>query len=509
MQALQSLSQATLPEASWNAEITGETTGKPVRILQIGDGTFLRAFADWMIDVANGKGLLNARVTMAQSLPKGNAGKLAAQDHLYTVLTRGAQGGSDLESRRIVTCIDSALDPHRQWAEMQACVRDPALRFVISNTTEAGLTYQEERFFEARCPQSFPAKVAALLYARFQRFENTPGSGLVLLPCELTENNGGELKRIVLQHAQKWALPAGFISWVERENQFLNTLVDRIVPGFPTGEAADLFRRIGYRDSLLVTAEPYHLWVIEGPPALAKELPLREAGLSVVWTNDLAPYRTRKVRILNGVHSAAGLAAYSAGLGSVGDMMRREAFERYVKHVVFEEIVPFVPMPEQERRQYAELVLERLRNPHMHHELLAIAQSSVSKWRVRVLPSIKDFASKRGSVPAGLSFSLAALICFYRGSRDERGAYVGRRGKETYTIQDDAVVVSAMEQAWQAYEAEKQVAPMVTRLLADERLWNEGLNSIPGLAERVIDGILAIQRLGSEGAVLELLKFGH
>ncbi len=509
MQALQSLSRMALPHIPQNAEFTRETKGKPLRILQIGDGTFLRAFADWMIDVANEKGLLNARVTMAQSLPKGNAGKLAAQDHLFTVLTRGAQGGTEFESRRIVSCIDSALDPHRQWGEMLSCARDQALRFVVSNTTEAGLIYHKERYIEARCPQSFPAKVTALLYARFQLFEKTPGAGLVFLPCELTENNGGELKRIVLQHAEQWQLPAAFVKWVERENQFLNTLVDRIVPGFPTGEAAELFKSFGYRDSLLVTAEPFYLWVIEGPATLAKELPLREAGLSVVWTNDLAPYRTRKVRILNGVHSAAALASYCAGLDTVGDMMRRPAFERYVRHVVFEEIVPYVPMPDKERRQYAEAVLERLQNPHMHHSLLSIAQSSVSKWRVRVLPSIKDFARARAAAPAGLAFSLAALLHFYRGSHDERGVYTGRRGKESYQIQDDPLVLSALEQAWQTYEVEKQAAPMVQRVLADERLWGEDLNAIAGLTERVVDGVIAIQRLGTEGAVLELLKFGH
>ena len=498
------LNRSTLGEGRFDVEHSAASTLSPVRILQIGDGNFLRGFADWMIDVANGAGSFNAEVIVAQPLPRGIAGLLNAQQGVYTVLLRGVQDGAVQESRRVVSCVSRALDPYSEWASMLELARDPLLRFVISNTTEAGIAYSAEALTENVCPQNFPAKVTALLWARYLMLGTSAASGLVFLPCELIEANGEKLRTHVLHYAADWQLPAAFVAWVEAHNVFCNTLVDRIVPGFPAAEAEALSARFGYGDPLLVAAEPFHLWVIEGPVALAEEFPLHKAGLDVVWTNDLQPYRTRKVRILNGAHTASALAAFSGGLDTVQQMTEDPVLSGYLKRVMFDEIVPFVPLPEAERMAYAQTIMERFANPYIRHELISIALNSVSKWQVRVLPSLKDYAAQHGEAPAGLAFSLAALLHFYHAGSVGGGDHEGLRDGQPYPIKDSAEVLSLMQAAWQLGE----VSQVAMAVLADERLWGEDLCRIPGLAEQVIHGLSRIKALGVKAAIAELLA-GH
>ncbi|MDR0576412.1 MAG: tagaturonate reductase [Candidatus Accumulibacter sp.] len=495
------LNRDTLAVGKLAVESSPPSPAKPVRILQIGDGNFLRAFFDWMVDVANGAGLMNGEVIVAQPLERGIAGAMKAQDQLFTVLLRGARDGRPVQSKRLVTCVRDTLDPYAQWDAMRAAMRDPALRFVVSNTTEAGIAHVEEPWVENQCPASFPAKVAALLLERFGAFGGSPESGLVFLPCELIEANGSRLREYVLRFAGDWKLPARFADWVKNRNIFCNTLVDRIVPGFPAAEAQTLYAALGYRDPLMVAAEPFLLWVIEGPAELAGELPLREAGLDVVWTGDLQPYRARKVRILNGAHTASALAAYRAGLDSVREMTEDPVVSRYLNKVMFDEIVPFVPLPDAERRAYAATVMERFANPYIHHELISIALNSVSKWRVRVLPTVRDYAAGRGQAPAGLAFSLAALLHFYRGEFTVAGGYEGRRGQDAYPIRDDADNLAIMNAAWNRGVDTGQVA---AALLADARLWGEDLTRIPGLAERTAASLARIEAVGVKTAMSEL-----
>ncbi|GAB2883626.1 tagaturonate reductase [Uliginosibacterium flavum] len=478
----------------------------PVRILQIGDGNFLRGFADWLIDVTNGAGLFNGRVTIAQPLARGLADMLNAQDGLYTVLLRGVQGGQTVDSRRIISCVDTALNPYSQWSEMLACVQDPTLRFVISNTTEAGIAHVDEAFAPDVCPNSFPAKVASLLWSRFQKLGGTAASGLVFLPCELIEANGTKLRSIVLQHAEAWKLPADFVVWVKDHNYFCNTLVDRIVPGFPAAEAEGLYVDLGYTDPLMVAAEPFLLWVIEGPAHLADELPLHKAGLDVVWTDDLQPYRTRKVRILNGAHTASSLAAFCAGLDTVQAMTEDPVVSKFLNRVMFKEIVPFVPLPDAERRSYADTIMERFANPHIRHELISIALNSVSKWQVRVLPTVKDYAREYGKAPAGLSFSLAALLNFYHGKFDAAGEFVGDRAGQSYPIRDNPDVLSVIGDAWRAAQGGSDLTALVRGLLGDVRLWGEDLNQVPGLNEQVVRSLASIKALGVKAAMTAMAE---
>jgi tagaturonate reductase len=475
----------------------------PVNILQIGDGNFLRAFFDWMVDTCNGQGLFKGGVAMCQPLPKGIASLMSGQGNVYTVLLRGIENGQRIELRRAVSCVQATLNPYEDWNRVTAIACDPTLRFVVSNTTEAGIADVEEHYVPGQCPQSFPAKVAALLHARYNTLGNGKEFGLVFLPCELIEANGTNLKRIVLLHARRWHLGADFIDWVEKDNRFLNTLVDRIVPGYPAAEVESLFDALGYTDPLLVAAEPFHLWVIEGPAELSEELPLHKAGLNVVWTNDLQPYRTRKVRILNGPHTACSLGAFCSGLDTVKSMMDDPVVSKFLQKVMFDEIVPFVPLPEAERQSYAQSIVERFGNPFIRHDLISIALNSVSKWKVRVLPTVKDYVAKNGSAPAGLSFSLAALLWFYRG-RMQASDYVGKRAAGDYPIRDDPDVIALMAGAWRD-QLPGRTAAVVDSLLADSRLWGEDLTRVPGLSAQVAKSLAAIEAGGIIPAMQQVI----
>ncbi len=495
------LNRSNLAEGKLKVEASAASTLKPVRILQIGDGNFLRAFVDWMVDVTNGAGLFNGEVIMAQPLERGIADLIKAQDNLFTVLLRGVQNGEQVQSKRIVSCVKDTLNPYSQWGAMLATMQDPSLRFVVSNTTEAGIAYVEEALVDGTCPANFPAKVTALLLARFKAFGGSAQSGLVFLPCELIEANGSKLRTYVLQFAEAWKLPADFVAWVKEHNIFCNTLVDRIVPGFPAAEAEALYAESGYVDPLMVAAEPFLLWVIEGPARLAEELPLHKAGLDVVWTDDLQPYRTRKVRILNGAHTASSLAAFCSGLDTVRSMTEDPVVSKYLNKVMFDEIVPFVPLPDAERRAYAETIMERFANPHIRHELISIALNSVSKWQVRVLPTVKDYVAKHGKAPVGLSFSLAALLNFYHGAFVANGDYEGQRQGAAYPIRDNADLLAIMNAAWQDAG---NIGKVATSLLADTRLWGEDLTKVAGLAEQTAAALARIKAVGVKAAMAEM-----
>ena len=324
----------------------------------------------------------------------------------------------------------------------------------------------------------------------------------MFLPCELIEANGATLKRIVKLHAQRWQLPAAFTDWIDRANHFLDTLVDRIVPGYPADEADALREDWGYDDQLIVAAEPFHLLVIQGPAALADELPLHKAGLNVVWTDDLRPYRTRKVRILNGAHTATALAAFCAGLDTVQQMTEDPVVSAFLRQVMFNEIVPFVPLPEAERQAYAATTMERFGNPFIRHELISIALNSVAKWKVRVLPTVKDHAAKHGVVPPGLAFSLAALLWFYRG-RMQDGACTGQREAGAYPIRDDAAALASLASAW----ADDDAGQRGRACAGGRRLWGEDLTSLPGLLPQVTADLVQIAELGMQAALATVGRY--
>jgi tagaturonate reductase len=473
----------------------------PERVVQFGEGNFLRSFVDWMIDAMNGHGLFEGSVVVVQPIERGLVDVLNEQDGLYTLILRGLQGGKVVERRQIIPVISRGINPYRDWDAFLAIAAQPELRFAVSNTTEAGIAYLDEPRPTVRCPASFPAKVAAFLHERYSRFSGDPGKGLVFLPCELIDKNGTNLRSCVLRHAEAWSLGADFARWVSEHNRFLNTLVDRIVPGYPHEEIPTLTEQLGYEDRLLTTGEIFHIWVIEGDAEIVEELPLARADLNVVWTSDLQLFRTRKVRILNGAHTMMALAAYLADLDTVRQCMEDPVLGTYVRRGVFEEILPLLTLPTEETRAFAEDVMERLANPFIKHNLISIALNSVAKFRVRVLPSLLEYRAKFHRIPPALSFSLAALLAFYRGTEIQDGALTGRRPSGVYAIKDDAPVLEAFRTQWHAFEQHRNVEALCRTLLAHNDFWGEDLSVLPDLLEGVSAQLSRIVQVGIRHAI--------
>lgn len=385
---------------------------KTERVLQFGEGNFLRAFIDWMIHRMNEQGLFNGSAVVIQPLENGLVDLLNEQDGLYTLYLRGIENGQTINQHELIQSVSRGVNPYSEWQIYLETARNPEMRLVVSNTTEAGIAYVQTEKPADACPASFPAKLTAWLAERFETFGGSPESGMILMPCELINHNGTKLKECVIQHSRDWKLGGGFFQWLENHCTFLNTLVDRIVPGYPRDEIQDMTAELGYEDKLICTGEVFHLLVIEGPAELKEELPLHKVGLNVVWTDDMQPFRTRKVGVLNGAHTSTVLAAFLGGVDTVDDMMKDPDFGRFVNAVVFDELVPALPMDRAEVEAFAAAVMERFQNPFIRHELLSISLNSVSKWKVRVLPSMKNYIERYEEVPSLLAFSLAALIAF-------------------------------------------------------------------------------------------------
>lgn len=483
----------------------GSVEDMPERIIQFGEGNFLRAFVDWMVDEMNRQGLFMGKVVVVQPIPQGLWQELNQQDGLYTLLLRGINKGQVVEQRQIITSISRAINPYEEWQAFLECAAQPDLRFMVSNTTEAGIEYLKEDKPTDKCPTSFPAKVTAFLYERFKAFDGCPQKGMIILPCELIDRNGDTLKKIVLKLIDEWKLEDEFKHWVIDHNHFLNTLVDRIVTGYPVDEIQKITKELGYEDRLVDTGEIFHLWAIEGDKKLEQELPLHKAGLNVIWTDDLTPYRTRKVRILNGAHTMTALMAYLYGLDTVRQCIEDEVVLSYMKKGIYEEIIPVLELPEKEKMEFAQAVLERFANPFIEHRLLSISLNSVSKWKVRVLPSLMEYAERKKELPPVLTFSLASLLFFYRGSQLKDGVLIGQRKEETYSIQDDEGVLEFFQKLWSNYDKKGDLDSLCTQALGQKEFWDMDLNQVPGLLQRVKEYLEEILTKGMPAAVERLI----
>lgn len=481
----------------------------PERILQFGEGNFLRAFVDYFVDVANEKENWNSKVIVVQPIAQGGLEPFfREQDNLYTLYLRGYEEGRTVDEKRIISAVSRYINPYTDHEAFLETARNPALRYVVSNTTEAGIVYDDRcRYEDAPCG-SFPGKLTRLLHERWKCFGRdardegeAAQKGLVILSCELIDNNGQELKRCVDRHVADWQLEPDFVRWLEAHCLFCSTLVDRIVTGYPRGEAEALNRANGYEDKLLDTGECFGLWVIEGPDWLRAELPFERAGLPVKVVADHSPYKKQKVRILNGAHTSAVCAAYLSGQEIVRDSMADPEILAFVRRVMMDEVIPVVDLPKAELRQFAESVLDRFRNPFIDHAWLSIALNTTSKWRARVLPSLKDSVALTGELPGCLSFSLAAYLAFYRTARETDGGFVGSRKGAAYPLQDDDVVL-----AFFAAHGGEEIPVLVERVLSDTRFWGEDLTRIPGLTDRVTADLTAIERKGMKAAMGDAVK---
>ncbi len=376
-------------------------------IIQFGEGGFLRSFVDVFIHKMNEQGLYDGKAVVVQPIAKGLVPVLNEQKGVYHQFLRGVENGQVTEECIKVTSISRGVDPYTDFEGYLALAHNPDMHIIISNTTEAGIAYLGTESIDDAPPKSFPAKLTRLLYERY-----TAGlPGFLILSCELIDNNGKELLDCVLKYADLWKLSGEFLDWVRKENRFCNTLVDRICTGYPKEEAAELTKRLGEEDKLLNTAEIFHLWVIEGD--FEKEFPLKAAGVNVIWTPDVKPYKKRKVRILNGAHTSMVLAARLYGLSTVKECLEDATVGAFLHKTLFEEIIPTLGNSEEDII-FGRAVLDRFANPFVKHQLLSIALNSVSKFKARVLPTLLEYYEERETLPKCMTFSLAALIAFYR-----------------------------------------------------------------------------------------------
>lgn len=451
---------------------TGIDIQRPVKVLQFGEGNFLRAFADWMIDILNEKTDFNGAIQIVQPLRQGLVDMLREQDGLYHVVLNGIRQGKSLQETRLITSVSSLINPYDAYDAYLQAAENPELRFIISNTTEAGIAFSATDTTVQQIAESFPGKLTALLYHRFVHFGGDIHRGLYLIPCELIDKNGDQLKKVIHQYIQHWQLPAAFAQWIDTANHFCNTLVDRIVPGYPKDTIQSIQQQIGYADKLVVMAEPFHLWVIEGPDHLQQVLPFGQTDLQVKFVKDMTPYRTRKVSILNGAHTAMVPVAYLRGLRTVQQAVEDPYTGKYIRQIIFDEIIPTLDLPPAELNQFAEDVIERFQNPFIRHELSSIALNAISKYKVRVLPTVLEYQKRTGHLPQGLVLALAQQLFFYKGQHQG----------EPLPVNDAPEVIDIFQRAWK----QDDLSQTVRTILSDTVLWGTDLTAIKGLSEQLL-----------------------
>lgn len=468
----------------------------PERILQFGEGNFLRAFVDWQVNEMNKKANFNSGVVVVQPLENGLINLLNEQDGLYTLYLKGIKNGQPKVDKEVINSISRGINPFKEHNEYLEVSKNPDLRFVVSNTTEAGIKFSKEDKLEDKPQSTFPGNLTALLYKRFKEFKGASDKGLIIIPCELIDRNGEKLKEIVLRYAKLWNLESEFEYWIENNNVFCCSLVDRIVPGYPKDTINEVLEELGYKDKLVDVGEIYHLWVIEGPAWIKNELPVEEAGLNIKIVEDMTPYRTRKVRILNGAHSAMVPVSYLYGLNTVSETVEHEILGKFVEALINEEIIPTLDLPKEELEEFANDVLDRFRNPYIKHYLMSISLNSMSKFKTRDLPSITEYINRKNKFPKKLMFSLAALIEFYKGKRD----------KEFIDLADDKEILDLYKKLWSQCDGSKEALKhIVTEVLAYEKLWGMNLNSIEGFNEMISKYLILINEVGMKEAIKEVL----
>lgn len=456
----------------------------PTKGIQFGEGNFLRAFIDWQIQQMNKRDLFNGGVTIVQPLSKGMIRTLSEQDYLYTTLLEGKVNGKDVQDHEIISSVNNAINPYEDYNAFLKLAENDDVRFIFSNTTEAGISYHEGDKLTDKPPVSYPAKITALLYHRFQAGKK----GLYIIPCELIENNGKQLEKIVSRYSEEWELGDEFLNWLHTNNTFCSSLVDRIVPGYPKDRAEELCKAWGYQDNMIVKAEPFLIWVIEGPKKLEEELPLKEAGLNVVVTENLKPYRDRKVYLLNGPHTTMACLARLAGIQTVGELMEDQDFYPFIDKEMYEEIVPSLDLPREELTSYAAGIQERFRNPYMEHQLNSIALNSVSKYRARLLPTLLKHIERFEKIPTRIALALSGLLVVYAKQNDSAAKAID------------------MPETLKIFAQAAQSSKYVETILSNTELWGMDLTQVKGLLEQVENGVKIIEEKGVRKAVQQINK---
>ena len=464
----------------------------PEKVLQFGTGVLLRGLPDYFIDKANRQGIFNGRIVVVKSTDGGDANAFDKQDGLYTICVRGIENGEKVEEDIVSSAISRVLSAKSDWARVLQCAHNAEMQIVISNTTEVGIQLVHEDI-RVHPPTSFPGKLLAFLYERFKAFEGSPESGMVIVPTELITDNGKKLESIVFELAHHNSLEDEFIDWLEKNNHFCNTLVDRIVPGKPKGEALDkILAELGYTDELLTMSETYRLWAIEGNDHVLSVLSFAQADAGVVVTPDITLHKELKLRLLNGTHTLSCGLAFLAGYSTVKIAMDDKKMSDFVSNLMLKEIAPAIPydVDAATAQTFGGTVLDRYANPHLEHFWLSITMQYSSKLKMRVLPLIKNYIRKIGSVPDLMSTGFAAYLLFMKATRTEGGKYYGELNGQEYVITDDAAAI--LFEAWKK-EDPKEV---VQTVMQNKELWGEDLTELAGFADSVANKLAAMIEQG-------------
>ena len=468
----------------------------PEKVLQFGEGNFLRAFVDYWFDVSNERVGWNGKCVLVQPIKPGLAQLINEQEGLYTLYLRGRENGQKVDRKRVISVVSRCLNPYEEadFASMMELARSKDLEYVVSNTTEAGIQYDPSCQLTDRPCASFPGKLTQVLLERHAAGR----PGLVILSCELIDNNGKELLKCVNQYIDQWGLDEDFRRWVNEECTFCSTLVDRIVPGRirDPEEVARLEKEHGYADPLLDVGEVFGVWNIEGPAWLEDKLPFKAAGLNCPVVPDVTPYKKRKVRILNGAHTGFVLGSYLAGFNIVRDCMENPTVLGFMNKMLYDEVIPTLPLDKKDLTDFAAAVQDRFNNPFVNHELMSISLNSTSKWRARDLPSLEEYVELKGELPKCLTTSFAAYLAFYScnvQALTDAGLICRRPAGNDYTISDDRFVL-------EFYYAHKDddAAALAHAVMTDERMWGKDLTTIPGFEAAVVK---ALELIRAEGAL--------
>ena len=468
---------------------------RKIKILQFGEGNFLRAFVEWIIQDLNDKGAINAGVAIVQPMPFGRVEDLKKQDGLYTLRLEGISGGEKVKSSRIIDVIADCLNPFEEYEKYLKYGESEDLQIIISNTTEAGIALDATDTDFTVCPKSYPGKLLALLKRRYDHFKGDKNKGLAIIPCELIDNNGDELYKCLLELAKINKMDEKFIEWIKTANHFTSTLVDRIVPGYPKNEIEEIQKETGYIDNNVVKGEIFHLWVLKKEPYIQKVFPADSTGLNVIFADDIKPYKQRKVKILNGSHTALVPVAYLCGIDTVGESVNDPIIGKYVRDFVFEEVNPTIALPQNEMTDFANSVIERYQNPFIRHELMSIALNSTTKFRTRLLPTLEDYIRITGKLPKHLLFSFAAIVEFHK----------GKRGNEDIALNDDPEYLNYWKKLWTEYNGD--CLELAKKALAWEGAWGKDLNKLhPDITKTVAGYICDIEKKGMKKAVEDFVN---
>ncbi len=475
----------------------------PEKVMQFGEGNFLRAFVNYWFDVANEKAGWNGKCCLVQPIAQGLTQLINEQEGLYTLYLRGMENGEKVDRKRVISSVSRCLNPYEEegFAEMMKVAVSDDLEYIVSNTTEAGIVYDPACNMEDKPAASFPGKLTQVLYERFKAGK----SGIVVLSCELIDNNGKELQKCVNQYIDQWNLGEPFRAYINEKCTFCSTLVDRIVPGRirDAQEVARLDAENGYTDPLMDVGEIFGVWNIEGPEWLGEQLPFQKAGVNCIVVPDVMPYKKRKVRILNGAHTGFVLGAYLGGYDIVRDCMHDDAIRGFMNKMLFDEILPILPLPKEDVEGFAAAVQDRFNNPFINHELMSISLNSTSKWRARNMPSFLEYIEKFGKLPTCLTMSFAAYIAFFSNDIQELKdtALVCRRSKgDTYGAMDDAWVMEFYYQ-----HRNDSVEELVHAVMTNEQMWGRDLTQIAGFEEATVKNLQKIRDLGAIKAYQDCL----